>query len=143
MVGAAGVVLVPLAGCSDGETESSGPQERSYTLTITSDSDTLEMQIDPAGDVEDVIQINVGDTVKFTVENEADSPVGFHNHANDEQVVIDAGGAHETSFEATEAMTGRQEIEGWIATADGDDSGDGHGGDATTLAIIEVRPRGK
>lgn len=138
-----GSAMVGLAGCLGGS-EPSGPQNRSYTLTITRPEDTLELQIDPAGDVADVIQIHVGDTIEFTIINESDIPVGFHNHANDAEIVIEPGAQREMGFEATEAMTGRQEIEGWVVDAEdgGEGADDGHGGGATALAIIEVRPRG-
>lgn len=142
-LGASGSTMLVLAGCL-GQSEPSGPQHRSYTLTITQPGDTLELQIEPSGEVADVIQINVGDTVEFAILNEADVPVGFHNHANDAEIVIDPGEQREMSFEATEAMTGRQEIEGWVAEGEHDEEGahGGHGGEATALAIIEVRPRG-
>lgn len=137
---AAGSALVPLAGCLGGGSEPSGPQERSYTLTILRSGESLDLRIDPAGDVADVIKIRVGDTVHFTVVNQADVPVGFHNHADDVEIVIEPGAERSMTFEATEAMTGRQEIEGWVAEEE-HGTGD-HGGEATTLAVIEVRPRG-
>lgn len=138
-MGAAGG-LAALAGCVGGGPGASTPQRLAYTLTITRSGDTLEMRVEPAGDVADVIRINVGDTVEFTVVNEAGVPVGVHNHATDAEFVVEPGGRRETSFEATEAMTGRQEIEGWVA--DDGSGGGGHGADATALAVIEVRPRG-
>lgn len=143
---AGGSALVPLAGCLDGS-DPSGPQHRSYTLTITRSGETLELEIRPAGEVADVIQINVGDTVEFTIVNDAGVPVGFHNHANDAELVIEPGEEHVMSFEATEAMTGRQEIEGWVIESEPDGEGHAeengaHGDGATTLAIIEVRPGG-
>lgn len=131
--------LAALAGCLGGPGAST-PQRLAYTLTITRSGDSLEMRIDPAGDVADVIRINVGDTVEFTVVNEAGVPVGVHNHATDTEFVVDPGDQRGTSFEATEAMTGRQEIEGWVA--DDGSGGSAHGEDAITLAVIEVRPRG-
>lgn len=140
---AGGSTMLAMAGCL-GQSEQSGPQNRSYTLTITRPGDTLELKIEPAGEVADVIQINVGDTVEFTIINEAEVPVGFHNHANDAEIVIETGEQRVMSFEATEAMTGRQEIEGWVVEDEHGEEGahDEHGGEATSLAIIEVRPRG-
>lgn len=137
---AGGSAMASISGCLDGS-DSSGPQARSYTLAITRSDESFGLQIQPAGDVSGVIQINVGDTVEFTIINEADVPVGFHNHANDAEIVIDPGETRTMSFEATEAMTGRQEIEGWSAE-DGNGGGEGHGSEASTLAIIEVRPSG-
>lgn len=128
-----------LAGCLGGS-QPTGPQHRSYALTITRSAETLGLRIEPAGDVADVIQIHVGDTVDFTIVNEAGVPVGYHNHANDAEIVLEPDERREMRFEATEAMTGRQEIEGWVAD-DEHGGGGGHGGDATSLAIIEVRPR--
>lgn len=140
---AGGATIFALSGCL-GDSEPSGPQNRAYTLTITRPEDTLKLQIEPAGEVAGVIRIHVGDTIEFTVINEATVPVGFHNHANDAEVVIEPGGRHVMRFEATEAMTGRQEIEGWVAEGEHGEAGahDGHGDEATSLAIIEVRPRG-
>lgn len=143
VLAAGGSAILSLAGCLSDGSEPSGPQQRSYTLTLTRSGETVELQIDPAGEVADVIQISVGDTVEFTIVNDADVPIGFHNHANDAEIVVVAGAERTMTFEATEAMTGRQEIEGWVAEgADGATETDGeHGGEATTLAVIEVRPR--
>lgn len=134
-----GLTMASLAGCLGGS-DPGGPQHRTYTLTLTRSGEALDLQIDPAGEVEDVIQVRVGDTVEFTIENEAGVPVGLHNHANDAEIDIDPGDERTIGFEATEAMTGRQVIEGWVVEAG--DGADGHGEDATELAIIEVRPAG-
>jgi plastocyanin len=138
-----GSTILAFTGCI-GQSEPSGPQNRSYTLTITRPGETLELQIEPAGEVADVIQIHVGDTVEFTITNAAAVPVGIHNHADDAEIVIEPDEQRVMTFEATEAMTGRQEIEGWVAEGEYGEDGahDEHGGDATSLAIIEVRPRG-
>lgn len=144
---AGGTAMLSLVGCIGGGPEDSGPQERQYTLTIAASDETIEMQVTPAGEVADVIQVYVGDTVEFTILNEADDPVGFHNHANDAEVMIEPGREHVMTFEATEAMTGRHEIEGWLAAgnqghADDEEDHGEHGESTTTLAIIEVRPQG-
>lgn len=135
-------VLVPVAGCLGGGPDASGPEEHAYTMTITRPGETLELRIEPTPDVADVIQMHVGDTAEFTVLNRADDPVGFHNHATDSEITIEPGAERTVAFDATEAMVGRQEIEGWVVE-DGTGSEDhgGHG-DATTLVVIEVRPRG-
>lgn len=128
------------AGCL-GSPADEGPQERTYALTVTRSEGTLAMQVEPAGDVEDVIRVSVGDTVTFTIANEAAVPVGVHNHADDATVVVEPGATRDLGFEATEAMTGRHEIEGWVAEEGAADPDD-HAEDATVLAIVEVRPRG-
>lgn len=134
-----GLTMVSLAGCLGGS-EPGGPQHHSYTLTLTRSGEALELRIEPAGEVEDVIQVRVGDAVEFTIENDAGVPVGVHNHANDAEIVIEPGDERTMEFEATEAMTGRQVLEGWVVEAG--DGADGHGEEATELAIIEVRPEG-
>lgn len=150
---AAGSGVGGLAGCIDTPAGGSGPERREFALTISRSGDALEMRIDPAGDVEDVIRIFVGDTVRFDIANETDVPVGVHNHATDVEIVLDAGGQRTMAFEATEAMIGRHEIEGWVADdehGDGEDDGEGdgeqddggHGSGTTSLAVLEVRPRG-
>lgn len=139
VLAAGGATVVSLAGCLGGS-EPSGPQRRAYTLTLTRSGGTLGLRIEPAGEVADVIRIHVCDTVEFTVVNEAAVPVGFHNHANDVEFVVEPGQQRATSFEATEAMTGRQEIEGWVVEDEHGGAHDEHGGEATSLAVIEVRP---
>lgn len=139
---AMGSAMLSLAGCNGRGRSDSGPQEREYTLTITTEGDTIHLQIEPAGEVEDVIQVNVGDTVTFTVVNNTAAPIGFHNHATDAEIILEPGEERVMTFEATDAMTGRQEIEGWVADSNDEVSDGDHGGDASTLAIIEVRPRG-
>lgn len=133
------VAAASLAGCSGGRE----PQKRTFTLTISRTDQTLHLRVDPAGDVQDVIRVYVGDTVEFVIVNEADVAVGFHNHATDAEFIIDPGDTREESFEASEAMTGRQEIEGWVIQSDGDGSSDSghHPAEVTTIAIIEIRPR--
>lgn len=137
-----GATVATFAGCLGGP-EPSGPRHRIYTLTITRPDEALELRIEPAGEVADVIQVRVGDTVEFTVVNETAVQVGFHNHADDVEFVVEPGDQREVSFEATEAMTGRQEIEGWVAEAGQEEEGErgGHGGGEATLGVIEVRPR--
>lgn len=133
--------MVSLAGCLGGSGPSA-PQQRALTLTITRPDGTLELQIQPSGEVADVIRIHVGDTVEFTIVNEARVPVGFHNHATDAEIVIEPDDQAAMRFEATEAMTGRQELEGWVVADEQDGNGDHtHGDEATTLGVIEVRPR--
>lgn len=133
-----GSAVVGLAGClstgSDG-----GPEERSFTLTLTRSETGIEGTIEPAGAVADVVQVAVGDSVTFTVLNDAEVSIAIHNHADDTEEIVDAGDDTELSFEATEAMTGRHEIEGWVVE-EADGAGDHDA--ATTLVVIEVRPRG-
>lgn len=134
--------LVALAGCLDNPFGSSGPRERTYEITVSRSGEALAVSIEPSSDVEDVVQVNVGDTVTFDIVNDAGAPVGIHNHATDEEIVVEAGGERTTEFEATESMTGRHEIEGWIAEDDSGTAEGEHGEDATALAVLEVRPRG-
>lgn len=132
-----------LAGCVNLGSDDAGPQELSFTLTLTRSDGSLDLQIEPPPAVEDVIRIHVGDSVEFTIRNDTDDPIGFHNHANDAEVVIEPGADRTMAFEATEAMVGRQAIEGWVAQQDHGTGGNHtHDGESTTLAIIEVRPRG-
>lgn len=126
------------AGCL-GDPGSDGPRAHTVSLTLTRADGSVEASVESGGPVSDVVQVNVGDSVTFTVRNDADVPVGVHNHADDAEVVVDPGGETDLSFEATEAMTGRHEVEGWLAE---DGEAGEHGAGATTLVVIEVRPRG-
>lgn len=139
MLGCAGAAIVGIAGCIEGETD--GPQERTYRLTLTRSGETIEGTVEPAGPVSDVVQITVGDSVALVVQNDADIPLGVHNHANDAEVIVDPGTVSDLSFEATEPMTGRQEVEAWDAEGDAAES-EGHGADASIVLYIEVRPEG-
>lgn len=130
-----------VAGCSNPLAEETGPQERSFDVTITREDGEPTGRVD-AADVEDVVQVNVGDTVHFTFTNETDEAVGVHDHATDEEFAIDAGGDGTLEYDATEEMIGRQDIEAWF-TADAEADGDEvHDADATTLIVVEVRPQG-
>lgn len=128
------------AGCLGGLSGDDGPRERSFDVAITAPDGELVGTVAGA-DVEDVVQVRVGDTAAFAFGNETDAPVGVHDHASGAEVVIDPGGERTTEFEVTEAMIGRQEIEAWFAD-EADPRDDGHGVDATTIVIVEVRPRG-
>lgn len=129
------------AGCLDMLPNESGPQERTFDVTIsTADSELVGTVAD--ADVEDVVQVHVGDTAVFTFANETDQPVGVHDHASDAEVVIDPAGEQTIEFEVTEAMIGRQEIEAWFADETDQQEDDGHGMDTTAIVIVEVRPRG-
>lgn len=132
--------LIGISGCLEGAT-GGGPESREFTLTIIRTDEQLELQIEPEGEVADVITISVGDTVEFMIINDTEVSVGFHNHATDAEIVLDPGEDRDMAFEATEAMTGRQELEGWIVETE-DSGGSTHDTEATSLAVIEVRPRG-
>lgn len=137
--GATGVAS--FAGCLDVLSNDSGPQERSFDVTITTADGELVGTVAGA-DIEDVVQVHVGDTAVFTFTNETDESVGVHDHASDTEVVIDPAGEQTLEFEVTEAMIGRQEIEAWVADEEDQGEDDGHSPDATAIVIVEVRPRG-
>lgn len=129
------------AGCLDVLPGERDPQERTFDVAITTADDELVGTVEGA-DVEDVVQVYVGDTAVFTFANRTDEPVGVHDHASDADVAIDPGGEQTLEFEVTEAMIGRQEVEAWFADETDRREGDGHGADATAIVIVEVRPRG-
>lgn len=133
------VVAVP--GCLDLRSSTSGPQERTFTVTITTNNGEPAGSIEGA-DIEDVAQLHVGDTVTFTFTNETDQPVGVHDHATDAEIVIDPRMEEHIEFEATESMIGRQEIEAWFPEETASETNDGHTADATPIVIVEVRPQG-
>lgn len=136
---AAGVAAA--AGCLGVLPDRSGPQERRFDVAITTADDELVGTVEGA-DVEDVVQVHVGDTAVFTFANGTADPVGVHDHASDADVVIDPGAEQTMAFEVTEAMIGRQEIEAWFADETDRQGDDGHGVDATAIVVVEVRPRG-
>lgn len=135
----ASVVAVP--GCLDVRSSNSGPQERTFTVTITTEEGEPAGTIEGA-DIEDVAQIHVGDTVTFTFTNDTEQPVGVHDHATDAEIMIDPGMEQRIEFEATESMIGRQEIEAWFPDETDSETNDGHTADATPIVIVEVRPQG-
>lgn len=132
--------VVAVAGCQDVLSEDSGPQERSFDVTISASNGEPAGTVEGA-DIEDVVQVHVGDTVHFTFINDTGDSVGVHDHASDAELLVEPGAAQSLEFEVTEAMTGRQEIEAWFA-AEADESAASHETDATTIVIVEVRPRG-
>lgn len=160
-----GVGLAALAGCTSlpggGE---SGPQERTFEITIREENGALAATIEPQSEAEGVIQVNVGDDVTFTLENTLDHGVGVHNHVTDQEVTIEAGSSRTMEFTPTEEQVGRHELEAFESDhqeddhgesedghdenedehdeteTDHDESEDDHGG--TSLAVIEVRPQG-
>lgn len=139
LAGSSGIAA--LAGCLDGFSEESGPQERSFEVTITTSDGQLVGTVAEA-DVEDVVQVHVEDTVVFTFVNETGDLVGVHDHASDSDVRVASGGEQTIEFEVTEAMIGRQEIEAWFADETDQEDAEGHEQDATAIIIVEVRPRG-
>lgn len=138
LLGAAG--LTATTGCLSLSGESA-PQERTFTVTITENDGV------PAGSVADamvegVVRVFVGDTATFTFVNEADRAVGVHDHASDEELVVEPGARGSVEYEATEAMVGRQEIEAWFTGESEGQQGGGHRADATSIVVVEVRPQG-
>lgn len=117
-IGATG--LASLGGCISLPFGRGGPEELTFEITLRGSDGEITASIDPAGDVEDVVQINVGDDVTFEFVNERDHPTGIHNHAIDEEVVIDQGTTHTTAFTPTEEMVGRHEVEAFDAEGSGD-----------------------
>lgn len=136
---AAGITAV--AGCLGDLSGDSGPRERSFSVTITTSGAEPDGTVEGA-EVEDVVQVHVGDTVSFTFSNDAGEPVGVHDHASDAEIVIEPGDEGTMEFEVTEAMIGRQEIEAWFVDDTGNRENGEHGADATPIVIVEVRPRG-
>lgn len=134
--------LVSVSGCFGDISGGNGHGPHTYELTIDRPGQDLEMRIESGGESRDVIRIHVGDTAVLHISNDAGDAVGVHNHANDEQVVIESGTEQTMEFEATEEMTGRHEIEGWTAEGDGNGTPAEHGADAASLGVIEVRPGG-
>lgn len=132
---------VSLAGCGSLFGGDGGPQDRSFDVEVTLTGGELQGTVAGAGDVEDVVQVNVGDTVTFTFTNGTDEGIGVHDHATDAEVVLEPGGEETMEFEVRESMVGRQEIEAWLLE-EGVEDADSHGADATTIVIVEARPRG-
>lgn len=130
-----------VAGCLGSLSGDTGPRERSFSVTVTA-SDGEPVGVVEAAEIEDVVQVHVGDTVSFTFSNDTDEPVGVHDHASDAEIVIAPADEQTLEFEVTEAMIGRQEIEAWFADDAGDQGAAEHAGDATPIVIVEVRPRG-
>lgn len=131
--------IASTAGCPDALSGPSGPEDRSFDVTITAADGELTGVV-AESDIEDVVQVRVGDTATFTFANETADPVGVHDHASDSEVVVTPGDERSISFQVTEAMIGRQEIEAWVADETAEE--DGHGTDATAIVVVEVRPRG-
>lgn len=155
--------IVSLAGCLDTFTGGSGSRSRTFECRISRAGEKLAMTVEPEGDVEGVVEVQVGDEVTFEFTNATDAEVGVHNHVNDGEVTIDAGGTHAMAFEVTDDMVGRHEIEGWITGSAGghheETTEDGHHdeetttethhhedegdhGETVTLLVVEVRPAG-
>lgn len=118
-----------LAGCVSFPFGGGGPQERAFEITLRESDNGIAASIEPAGDVEDVIQVTAGDDVTFDFHNERDHPTGVHNHVTDEEAVIEPGSTHTMTFSPTEEMIGRYDVEAFDAGHAGDD---GHGEDTTT-----------
>lgn len=138
LVGAA--ALTTTTGCLSLSGES-GPRERTFTVTIT-ESDGVPAGSVAEADVEGVVRVFVGDTATFTFVNDAGRAVGVHDHASDEEFVVETGGERRFEFEVTEAMVGRQEIEAWFPEESEGQQGRGHDADATSIVVVEVRPQG-
>lgn len=139
--GATGIAAT--AGCLGALSSDSGPQDHTFTVSITRSNGELSGRVAEATDVEDVVQVAVGDSVTLEFVNETDAYVGVHDHATDTEAIVDPGGETTMTFDVSEAMVGRRNIEAWIAddTARAE-NGDTHGADATTIVVIEVRPQG-
>lgn len=126
-------------GCVGSLTDDDGPQERSFDVSITVSDGGPEATVEEA-EVEDVVQVYVGDTVRFSFTNNTETRLGVHDHASDAEIVVDPGQQESIEFDVRESMIGRQEIEAWLASEG--DEGEGHGAGATPIVIVEVRPRG-
>lgn len=140
LAGATGIATV--SGCVDPRSGGSEPQERTFEVRIRRSDGALVGSVPEAGE-DGVVRVYEGDTAAFRFRNETADGVAVHEHASDTAVVVDAGGERTIEFEVTAAMVGRQEIEAWAPEEGPDDgAGDGHGTDATTILVVEVRPRG-
>lgn len=120
----------------------SGSRTLTYELTLTGSTPDPDLEISPAPDVEGVISIGVGDEVTLEVTNGLDAAFAVHNHVTDEETTVEAGDTATQSFEVIEAMVGRHELEGFVSDGEGEDGEGEHGDQATTLAVVEVRPAG-
>jgi hypothetical protein len=127
VVGLSGVAA--LAGCSDAPSGRKETATATYDLTVSRADSELQLDVSPSGTVSDVIQLNAGRDVTFVISNDADTPVGFHNHVSQDEFVLGAGESRSIEFSLTDDMVGRHEIEGWVA-AEANEHGeesDGHG----------------
>lgn len=161
--GATGVAAT--SGCLGALTGGGGPEERSITLAISGSMSEPSVAITPEPAVEGVVTVGVGDAVTLEFANELDSDFGVHNHVTDGETVVEAGGTATESFDVTEAMVGRHELEGFspgehsegTETHEGEhgdemgtETGTHEGGDQSeeegehvgevTLVVVEVRP---
>lgn len=127
-VGATG--LAALAGCIDAPFGDSGPESYTYAITLDDGDGEITASIDPSGDVEDVITVEVGDEVTFEVENRRDEPTVFHNHVPHEETTVEAGETATMTFTPTEERIGSHEVEVFDAESSG--GTDDHHDDAGT-----------
>lgn len=132
LVGASVCTLASLAGCLGGSSGADGTDEHEFDLTITRSDGELGITLEPESDTPGVVTVGVGDSVTFTIINDANIAVGLHDHATDRELVLEPDASQTLQFTPTDSMVGRHEIEGYRATGDGggDDHGDDdHGGD--------------
>jgi hypothetical protein len=122
--------LAALAGCIDAPFGDSGPESYTYAITLDDGDDGITASIDPSGDVEDVITVEVGDEVTFEVENRRDEPTVFHNHVPHEETTVEAGETATMTFTPTEERIGSHEVE--VFDAESSDGTDDHHDDAGT-----------
>lgn len=158
--------LASIAGCIDTPFGDDGPESKRYDVILEESAGDVTASVDPAGDVEDVIQVRVGDDVTFEIDNRRETPTVFHNHVPHEEVTIPAGESASMTFTPAESQIGTHEVEVFDAdeanTAgegeDGhDDDGheddghedddhddeDGHAADDVFVILtVEVRPSG-
>lgn len=124
-LGTAGLVLAGTAGCLGTSGESSEPTTRQYALTITRQEGALATTVEPAGDAPGVVTVSVGDDVTVDVRNDADVPIGLHDHVTDAEFVLDPDEERSIEFTPAESDVGRHEIEGYPASGETEE-GDGH-----------------
>lgn len=116
-----------------------GSGERSIEFTLSGSPSEPSVAIAPEPSVEGVATVGVGDEVTFEYTNDLGSDFGVHNHVTDSEVVVEAGATASESFTVIEAMVGRHDIEGFEAD-EGSETEGGHGDEAMSLAVVEVRP---
>jgi hypothetical protein len=130
LVGASVCTLAGLAGCLGSSSGADGTDEHEFDLTVTQSDGELGVTVEPERNTPGVVTVGVGDSVTFTIINDANIAVGLHDHATDRELVLEPDASQTLQFTPTDSMVGRHEIEGYRATGDGDhDHEHGHGDD--------------